>query len=103
MLGEKRQGLLLDLLVKLVAQVRDDAQSDGAHQNVLSVVGQPLEQKDRDDGKRNPFQRGYVLAHKNFVNGGFGNQRQRGLQTAGNDHADRGKNKAHVILLGHHK
>ena len=103
MFGEKRQGLLLNLFVKLIAQIGDDAQTDGAHQNILSVVGQPLEQKNRDDGQGNPLQGGDVFAHENFVDGGLGNQRQSGLQPSGDNHADGGQDKTGVILPGHCK
>ena len=45
MLRKKRQRLLLDLFIKFIAQIGDDAQADATHQNWLPVIADSFDQE----------------------------------------------------------
>jgi len=89
--------------VEVVAQVRDDAEPDVAHQDRLPVVAEPLEQVDHDDGDGDEDEHPLVAVEEDVVHGRLDEVGRRGRGGAHHGHAEHRQDESRRVRFDESK
>jgi len=92
-LREERQGLAQDVSVEVAAQIRDDPETDVAHEDRLAVVACPLEQVDYDDGEGDDDEHALVAVEEDVIHGRLDEEGRGGGRGAHHGHAQHGQDE----------
>jgi hypothetical protein len=96
---KKRQGQILNMVVKHVPKPADDSLAHITHEIFLAVHAESAKQINHDDGHGNQCEHPDILVEKNIIQYGFYQKRGCGSRGGHDQHAQHGQKKPESVVF----
>ncbi len=90
---KKGKGLVLDMTVKIEAQIGNDALADVAHQDGLAVICRPFQKINNDDGNGHPCEGIRIAVQEDLIQGRLDQEGGGGSGRSHDQHAEHGQDE----------